>query len=287
MMGERWLQAGASLAGILILALMINECERSTEAKMPDTVNILYLHHSTGKNVWMGAVSKWVYRVNRQGAVERYLAGANQRNGTNYHVQARVFPQKEPYGWHNYPYDYWNIWVNHAGVAPYQEEPTLEIISRHDFDVVSLKHCYPVCHIKEDPEKPAIDSPYRCIANYKLQYNALKKKMRQFPHIKFIVWTGAAMAHTPNAEAAARRAREFFQWVRDEWDEEGDNIFIWDFYELETQGGLFLKDEYCREPGNSHPSREFSETAARLFARRLIDVVEGRGNDTPKTGGQL
>ncbi len=232
----------------------------------------------------MGSVSRMYHRFGRQGAVERYIDEANKANGTNYRIQARVFPQKSPYGWQNYPFDYWNIWVRNAGDTAYMEEPTLEILSKQNVDVICWKHCYPVCHIKEDPPTPSVDSPYKCIGNYKLQYNALKKKMRQFPHIKFIVWTGAAIAANPKAEAYALRAKNFFHWVREEWDEEGDNIFLWDFYQLETEGGLFIKDDYCREPGNSHPSREFAEKAARLFVRRTIDVVEGRGDTSPLTG---
>ncbi len=258
---------------------------------MTKPVNILLLHHSTGKNIWMGSVSKLAHRLTGRGSVERAIAEWNSINGTDYHIQARVFPQKEPYGWRNYPYDYWNIWVNNAGNTPFMEEPTLEILSDQGFDVICWKHCYPVCHIDEDPAIVSADSPYKCAGNYKLQYIALKEKMRQFPNTKFIVWTGAAIANSPKAEAHARRAAIFFKWVREEWDEPGDNIFLWDFYQLETEGELFMKEQYCREPGNSHPNKEFSKKAAQLFARRVIDVIEGRGDRAPITGeiheGQL
>jgi len=252
---------------------------------MGKPVNVILLHHSTGKNIWVGAVSKLSYRLTGQGAVERYIAGHNRSNGTDYRIQARVFPQKEPYGWKNYPYDYWNIWVEHGGDAPYKGEPTLEILTAQGFDVICWKHCFPVCHIGEDPVNPSVASHFKCLANYKLQYNALKAKMRSFPDTKFIVWTGAALAYSDTMLDQARRAAEFFNWVRDEWDEPGDNIFLWDFYRLETEGGLFLKDSYSREPGNSHPNKAFSDTAARLFAQRVIDVIEDRGDSAPVTGG--
>ena len=42
------------------------------------------------------------------------------------------------------------------------------------------------------------------------------------------------------------KGREFFQWVKNEWDTEGDNIFIWDFYELETEGGIYLTEKNAR-----------------------------------------
>ena len=37
-----------------------------------------------------------------------------------------AFPKASPYGWHNYPYDYYDIWVKHAGNEPYMEEPSME-----------------------------------------------------------------------------------------------------------------------------------------------------------------
>ncbi len=36
-----------------------------------------------------------------------------------------AFPKSKPYGWNNYPYDYYNIWVNNAGPKPFMKEPTL------------------------------------------------------------------------------------------------------------------------------------------------------------------
>ena len=59
-----------------------------------------------------------------------------------------------------------------------------------------------------------------------------------------------------------------------EWDEEGDNIYLWDFYHLETEGGLYLKNEYAVSPDDSHPNPSFSGKAAPLFAQFIIDVIE-------------
>ncbi len=38
----------------------------------------------------------------------------------------------------------------------------------------------------------------------------------------------------------AKRVRGFFEWVNNTWYDPGDNIYVWDFYELETEGGLFF-----------------------------------------------
>jgi hypothetical protein len=234
---------------------------------------IIFLHHSTGKIVWRGGVSAWFKRYNRE-------------HGTRYKIKEMDFPRRSPYGWNNYPYDYWNIWVNHAGRSKYMKEPTLEILTA-EYDAIAWKHCFPVSDILEDSGRPRIDSDEKRIENYKLQYAALKEKMREFPGTAFIVWTGAALVKAATSEEKARRAKEFFDWVRDEWDEPGDNIYIWDFYRLETGGGLYLRDEYAKAPANSHPSEELAVRAAPLFCRRVIDVVEGQGDSVSVTGGEM
>jgi hypothetical protein len=249
-----------------------------------ETVKILFLHHSTGERIWSAGVSEWF---------EAY----NQRHGTKYDIVEQAFPKQSPYGWNNYPYDYWNIWVNHSGGVVYQGEPTLELLTR-THDVIIFKHCFPVSEILADTGTPDVSSPEKRIENYRLQYDALKSKMHAFPRTMFIVWTGAAQVNysnflheiaslikgRPGIKERGKRTRKFFEWVRNEWDEPGDNIYVWDFYELETEGGLFLRREYADSPTNSHPNMTFSKMVAPHFCRRVVDVIEGRGDRSSVTG---
>jgi len=153
-----------------------------------------------------------------------------------------------------------------------------------EYNIIMFKHCFPVSSINEDLSEALIDSDYKNLENYKLQYNALKEKLYQFPDNKFIVWTGAALIKNHNSEESAIRAREFFTWIKEEWDQEGDNIYIWDFYELQTEGGLYFKDDYAVSSDNSHPSPEFAESVATLLVKRLIDIIENSGAQTDLTG---
>ncbi len=251
-----------SLAGILTVIWVFSS---PLQAESAEDAKIIFLHHSTGGNIWQGGVSAWFQQYNTD-------------NGTNHQITEQSFPKSSPYGWNNYPYDYWNIWVNHAGNNPYMEEPTLEILTQQ-YDVIIWKHCFPVSNILEDTGSPDINSQSKRIENYKLQYAALKTKMRQFSNTKFIVWTGAALVRNATSEAKATRARSFFNWVRNEWDEAGDNIYLWDFYALETEGGLYFKDGYAASPNDSHPNSSFSQTVAPLFCQRIVNVIENDGND--------
>ena len=234
----------------------------------PTTARILFLHHSTGECVWNGGVADW-------------FQAYNAAHGTRYAITEQAFPKDSPYGWENYPYDYWNIWVKNAGPKPYRQEPTLEILAPK-YDVIVLKHCFPVSSVEADTGQPDVASSDKRIENYKLQYAALKAKMRAFPKVRFLVWTGAALLKSETDEESARRAKAFFDWVRNEWDEKGDNIFVWDFRGLETEGGLYLKAAYAA--GDSHPNETFSRKVAPLFCRRIVDVVQGRGDTASPTG---
>ncbi len=166
------------------------------------------------------------------------------------------------------------------------QEDTLELLADapQNYKVIIWKHCFPVSGISDISGSPSISSSGKTIENYQLQYNALKTKMRQFGDVRFIVWTGAALvANNTNADDAGR-AQTFFNWVKNIWDEPGDNIFVWDFYELETEGGLYLTNENAASINDSHPGNVFAAEVAPYFCRRIIDVIQGRGDSGSITG---
>lgn len=281
-----------SIILIATMAFLLQSCKRE-EPK--SGTNIIFLHHSTGSFIWygkrasvfnraFGLISKDLKRKMRsEGKVPKYFKEYNQVNGTDYHIEQRIFPKEEPYGWKNYPYDYYNIWVKHAGAEPYMEEPTLEILSK-DYQVIIFKHCFPVSRINADRDSADIDSDYKSISNYKLQYFALRDKLHKFPETKFILFTGAVHVEANLKQDQAERAKEFFEWVRSEWDLPGDNIFLWDLYTVQTEGGLYFKNEYALSESNSHPNNMFSTLAGELFFNRIVDVIENQGEGTKLSG---
>lgn len=254
----------------------------TSDASRP--VRIAFLHHSTGQVVWAGAPSEAAGKVPGTSDVAGWIPGYDRTKSAVLEMTSIDFPTGKDYEWANYPYDYYNIWVKHAGDAPYLGEPTLEMLTAQ-YDVIVWKHCFPVGNILPDTGTAEVDSAEKRIENYKLQYARLKEKMRSFPDTEFIVWTGAALLGSATSPQEAQRTRQFFDWVRSQWDEPGDNIFLWDFYRLETEGGPYLKAEYAAGPTDSHPSPDFGRRVAPLFARRVADVVEGNGDSTSLTGG--
>ena len=236
---------------------------------------IIFLHHSTGYSIWVGRTNRYVYKLTKKGDIAKFFDKYNKKMKADYLINELSFPKKTPYGWSNYPFDYYNIWVKNSGEEYYMEEPTLEILTK-EYDVIIFKHCFPVSRISEDEGTPDIDSAERKIENYKLQYNALKKKMHEFPNNKFILWTPPVCVKNQITEDEAKRTFLFYKWMIEEWKEEGDNISIWDFYKYETEGGLYLAEKYAYNQHNSHPSKGFSANVAPLFCKFIIDVIGSR-----------
>lgn len=248
-----------------------------------DPVDIIFLHHSTGHVIWEGDQG-FISRIfNKKQVIPDWFDTYNRNNKTNYVVSEQNFPKAQPYGWNNYPYDYYNIWVLNSGKEAYKEEPTLEMLTE-EYDLIIFKHCFPVGNIMEDTGNPDPSSPEKRLENYKAQYNLLKEKLNSFPETKFLVWTAVAHVRSNATEAEALRTKEFVEWVINEWDISGDNIYLWDFYSLETEGGLFLKQEYAAKKKDSHPSSVFGQKVAPLFASRIVDVLENNGTKTNLKG---
>ncbi|MBV2247084.1 MAG: hypothetical protein KUL83_07960 [Lentimicrobium sp.] len=271
----------------VLIFMLTTSCKDEKKIETNDkATNILFLHHSTGGVVWKGQetgfkkISRFFTETN---ALPSWFENYNKENQTNYAVREQNFPKAQPYGWNNYPYDYYQIWVANAGSDPYKEEPTLEMLTP-DYDLIVFKHCFPVGNIQPDTGEGDVTSPTKTLENYKLQYVALRDKMHEFPNTRFLVWTAAAHVEGNATIEEARRTREFVNWVKNEWDEPEDNIFLWDFYELETEGGDFLKAEYSAKAGDSHPSAAFGQRVAPLLGNRMVDVLENNGQNTNLKG---
>ncbi len=282
---------------IFPIIFIITLCSSCSAPESPADLNIIFLHHSTGEFIWNGKPPSLIRKaagkvsdnladkISRKPYLLKLFEEHNDISGKNYLIEERDFPKAKPYGWNNFPFDYYNIWVKNAGEEPYKEEPTLEILTK-DFKVIIFKHCYPVSNIKPDQDSASIDSYLHTISNYKLQYLTLRDKLHSFSETKFILFTGAVQVRANLPEDEAKRAKKFFDWVRDEWDLPEDNIFLWDLYQLETEGGLYLKDEYALSPRDSHPNKTFAMKASELLFQRIIDVIENEGKETDLTGTQ-
>lgn len=236
--------------------------------------SVIFLHHSTGAGIYS------------EGNVSGWITNYNSSNGTNYQVTERAYPNT-PYPWANYPYDYWNLWIN--GQCN-NTDPDIECMSKltQDYDVIVFKHCFPGAAIQADNGNPLISSDIKTLANYRLQYRALRDLMDSYPQKKFIVWTLTPLHRLETTAADAARAREFVDWVKNTWlTEDGKshpNIYIFDFFGLVAESNATpvngqvncLRYEYEKSHTNSdsHPNTLANQTVGPLFAQFIVNTIK-------------
>lgn len=247
--------------------------------------NVIFLHHSTGAGVYSeGNVAGWI---------ETY----NSDHGTSYQLTEMSYPNA-PYPWENYPYDYWNLWVNNACSG---SEPNIECMSGlcASYDVISFKHCFPGADVLADDETSSVSSSKKTIGNYKLQYRALRDLMDTYPDNKFIVWTLTPLHRLSTSAENAARAREFVDWVKNDWlQEDGNehpNIYIFDFfnYMAESNSSPEYGSVNClkyiyegdHNGSDSHPNALANQTVGPIFAEFIVNTI--RDLPTQITPGEL
>lgn len=238
---------------------------------------VIFLHHSTGWGVY------------NEGHVAEWIDNYNTEHVTSYVLDQRSYPNT-PYPWDNYPYDYWNLWINNTCD---NSNPGIACMDNlcANYDVIIFKHCYPGAGIVDDPANPSINSPVRSLATYKLQYRALRDLMDSYPDNKFIVWTLAPLHRLVTNATIAARARTFVNWVKNDWlTEDGKqhpNIYIFDLYGYlaesdpsPAQGAvncLKYEYEYLHEnTDDSHPNTLANETVGPLFAQFIVNTIENQ-----------
>ncbi len=235
----------------------------------------VFLHHSTGNGVWNGGKG-----------VPQYIKEYNEKNGTNISVQELSYPSGT-YPWENYPYDYWNLWINGACQQNVAERECLNNLCSK-YKLIIFKHCFPGAGIQADNGNPNVKSAEKTLGNYKAQYRALLKLMDSFPYNKFLIWTLAPLHRNATSNAEAARAKEFVDWVNNTWlKEDGKshpNIYIFDFFMHAAEQSLFpvLGNTWClkysyegdHNGSDSHPNNAANDFIAPLFAESITKCFQ-------------
>ena len=182
---------------------------------------IVFLHHSTGGNLC------------EEGKVSQWFDDYNSIHDTSYQFLTRSYPGLKPEPMFNYPYNYWNLWVNGAcQLSSQHDRPCLDKLTR-EYDVIIYKHCYPGSDIQKDTGFSQVDSDHKSLENYKLQYRALRDIMDGYSNTIFIIWTLPPRNRIATTQKHATRSSKFVKWVKNDFLSEDKkkhpNIFIFDF----------------------------------------------------------
>lgn len=235
--------------------------------------NAIFLHHSTGAGVFF------------EGNVAAWIADYNNEHGTDLEITEFAYPDS-PWGWENYPYDYWKLWVDRSCNNTQDNIQCLDKLCEN-YDLIIFKHCFPGAGIEADNGSGDVTSPEKTLNNYKLQYRALLELFDQYPDNKFMVWTLAPLHRNATDSEQASRAAQFVDWVKNTWlTEDGNghpNVFIFDFFGLvaEQDENPANGQQYCLKydyegdhSGNdSHPNLLANETNGPIFAAEVASIL--------------
>lgn len=228
--------------------------------------SIRLLTHSTGNNLY------------NEGGVASWLNSYNTSNGTSYSVSRVDYPSNG-YPWNNYPYDWWNLWVNEACSEGNSSMECLDNLAA-TYDVIVWKQCYPGADVLADTGEGDVGSSRKSLENYKLQYRSLRNVMGNYPETNFVVFTLVPRHRLATNASNASRAKEFVDWVKNEWlledGQDHTNINIFDFWGYYAGGDNYLKYEYERSHtgSDSHPNTLANQTIGPIFSQFLVDVIE-------------
>lgn len=246
--------------GILFILSVINVYAYTVD----DYQNIIFLHHSTGGNVY------------NEGNVHNWFDTYNIEQGTSFNIIDRAYPNS-PYPWENYPYDYWNLWINDACNSADSDIECLNTLTQ-SYNVIIWKHCFPSSAILPDTGNPDITSSIKTSENYKLQYRALRDLMDSYPDTIFILWTLPPLHRLATNQYYAERATDFSTWQKTDFlTENGShpNIYVFDFREIVVGVDNFLAYEYERShsSGDSHPNTAANIVAGPIFGQFIVDSI--------------
>lgn len=139
-------------------------------------------------------------------------------------------------------------------------------------DIIMFKSCYPNSDIAADGT-PSGDpfAPEKTISNYQAIFDSLKNIFAEQPNKTFIYVTFPPIHQMNTTAENASRARKFNNWIKSEFadfysEETGlNNFVVFDLFDVLADENNFLKEEYVRREGDSHPNTKGNRAATRVF----------------------
>lgn len=264
-----------------------------------DTLDdLLFIHHSVGNN-WL-----------EDGLHSALLAKSyvDERNDAYYGTVLDPDPGRGP-SLGDVPGDltdmhHWILWFN-----DYLEGVKLHGSADGMNHIIMFKSCYPNSNISSDGSEPGNPfSSEKTLANYKAVYRhpdgtghsythdgavywPLEDVFASNPDVLFIPVTAPPLHYAPadaTTDANAHRAREFNNWLKDEWlpaynaAHPGlNNVAVFDFFDVlayaddDPAHPNRLKAEYGGESGDSHPNTAGNLVATEVFAGVNASFIDG------------
>ncbi|HIE39406.1 MAG TPA: hypothetical protein EYH30_09220 [Anaerolineales bacterium] len=235
--------------------------DRSSATGGGDFTNVIFLHHSTGRNL-----------IEQGGVRELFGAAGYDFWDHGYNDQGLTRPDGTPAG---YSYNVPNDNTDPDGLAHIFSQrlyprPLNTFSGLMQHEVIIFKSCFPVSNITADAQ----------LEQYKAYYLQMRDVMDRHPDHLFIIMTPPPLNPAATDAEAAARARAFAEWLgSDEFLEGHPNVYTFDFFDLLAESDPVAPDhnmlrEAYRDGEDSHPNQRANETVGPLFVEFVIGAVE-------------
>ena len=82
------------MKNLLIILTLLFFINISCESNQKEMKKIVFLHHSTGRSIWLGNTNRYIYKLTKKGDVQKFFTDYNKKNKTNYKITEIIFPKK-------------------------------------------------------------------------------------------------------------------------------------------------------------------------------------------------
>ncbi len=260
------------IRSLMSLGLSIMNSGSISDSSRGDFTNIIFLHHSVGRNMvdrgnvreilTKNGYSFWDHDYNQPG-----LRGPDgDYLGYSYIVPAD----------NTYPDGLAEIFAEPAYSLPLN---TFSNLLQHE--TIIFKPCYPASNITSDEQ----------LEQDKGRYLKMRETMDQYPNKLFIVVTQPPLNPAKTNPEDAARARTLADWLKSEEYLRGHpNIFTFDLFGYLAEDNPASPDynmlrEAYRKGVDSHPNQLANETVGPLFADLIMNAVQTYQTLFPSSSG--
>jgi hypothetical protein len=219
--------------------------------------HLLFIHHSVGQN--------WLYEGGLKDSLEKLGIGVHSAT-----YGSDIGQDTDMADWVPKFND------KFAKMLKYDTMPDILYPDDTENKIIMFKPCFPNSNITGEGDPPGNPhSEEMTVWNYKSVFENLAQRFSGKPEILFIYVTAPPLVPNETTEENAGRAREFNNWVKNEFAAEYknrtglNNFLVFDLFDVLADSGDCLKSEYRRSETNSHPDAEGSKAATMRFMQFL------------------
>lgn len=228
----------------------------------------IFLHHSTGGNIWGPNGSNT--------SIPDEIDNYNANNGYTGDDACSM----NQAGWPDNPWDNnWYRWHNiFDGV-----DATADIEDYLDENrIIVIKSCFPSSEMSgigssDDMSNPTVKSLW----NYKWHWRSFLKVMQEHPENFFVIWTNAPLVPNATNTDEAELSHQFCDWAKnilgagldDEFGPLPKNVYVFDFFHKLVDENYMMDTDYSVDEWDSHPNSDATELVAPQFVEEIFDAA--------------